>query len=84
MTITIQSLKEGDTFYECQYGINVEYVALCDPYRAENDSGWAIDGEMISSTSKYDQERIGEQQWFFASDRYPHYGPKLYLDPEYG
>lgn len=84
MAISIQTLNEGDIFYECQYGINVEYVALCDAYRAEGDSGWAIDGKMLSSSSESDQDNIGEEQWFFSHDKYPAYGPKLYLYPEYG
>ena len=73
MTIKIQSLKKGDTFFECDYGINVEYVATCDPYRAENDQGWAIDGQTLQ----------GADTHFYVCDAYPAYAPKLYPMPEY-
>lgn len=81
MTINIQTIKQGDTFYECDYGINVEYIALCDPYRAEQDSGWALLGKAISSSNPKDV--LVDEQEFFCSDQYPAYGPKLYSYPAY-
>ena len=74
MTIKIQQLREGDTFFECDYGINVEYIAKGDPFRAEKDRGWAITG-ICAHTA--------EETYFYTSDAYPHYGPKLYLKPQY-
>ena len=75
MTIKIHQLREGDTFFECDYGVNVEYTAKGNPFRAENDMGWAIMG-ICAQTD--------EETYFYTSDKYPHYGPKLYLDEQYG
>lgn len=74
MTIKIQQLREGDTFFECDYGIDVEYTANGNPFRAEKDRGWAIVGTCVQT---------GVESYFYTSDTYPAYGPKLYLKPQY-
>jgi hypothetical protein len=69
--LTIDQIKKGDTFYECESGFNDEYVALCNPCR--RDDGWAIYGRHVE-----DQCRVR----FFQHDQYSGY-VKLYSYPAY-
>lgn len=79
--IKIKDIKKGDTFFECEYGDNVEYEAINDAYRAEQDSGWAVDGTLIGCNEV--NANIGYKQRFYCSDKFEGYGPKLYWQEQY-
>lgn len=68
--LTIDQLKSGDTFFECEDGFNDEYTAVGDPYRIDN--GWAI-----QAWSEEDETPTE----FFCRDGFT--GPKLYWQQEY-
>jgi hypothetical protein len=77
MTLAIKDIKEGDTFYECEYGANDEYIALENASRIDDDTmvGWQVMGKHTET---------GAEVQFFASDLYGGaYGPKLYWQPAY-
>lgn len=74
--MNIEDIKCGDTFYECSYGENDEFVAVSDPYKkyvGQDNEGWAIKGRSTEDNSEIE---------FFAAERYG-YGPHLYSEPQY-
>lgn len=75
-SVYIKHIKKGETFFECEYGYNDEYVAVSDPYRfyvGQENEGWAIDA--ISPG--------GKEVRFFNADNASAYHPKLYCSPQY-
>lgn len=68
--IKIKDIKKGDVFYECEYGKNMQFLALTDAY--EQDEGWAVKGQGIH----------GEIE-FYSNSKYPAYHPKLYREAQY-
>jgi hypothetical protein len=73
MTIKIEDIKSGETFFECEAGCDRKFVATTDAYRM--DSGWAVKGT--------EEVPDGETFTFYVRDGYSHYGPRLYCEPQY-
>jgi hypothetical protein len=74
--LNIEDIKNGDTFFECEYGANDEYVACSDPFKKQVGTeyeGWAIFGTRVEGGDKIE---------FFAASKFS-YGPKLYSYPAY-
>lgn len=73
--IKIKDIKEGDIFYECQYGNNMGFIAIGNPYLKEEGTefqGWAI-------MAKNKTQEIE----FFHAEKFGVYAPKLYREPQY-
>lgn len=76
MSIQIaRTLKKGDIIYECDYGTNIKIEITTDITRTDNGGEVSYKWEAVSDT--------GDTIDYMISERYPHYGPKLYLDPQY-
>lgn len=66
----IEHLEKGQVFYETDYGVTEEFVAITNPIYREEDKGWAIYGRCTED---------GRRVRFYVRDGYDHYGPKLHL-----
>ena len=77
MIYNIATAKEGDIFYECQYGENIEMVAL-ENVRRVNDSDYN-DGYGYELQVATDKGKIVLKQ--SANPR--GYGLRLYKTPQY-
>lgn len=67
----LQDIKQGDTVYECQYGMNLKLKALTSPER--HDGGWRI----------FCETETGKRVELYCRDNVGHYGPQLYKEPQY-
>lgn len=76
--LLLKNLKEGDIFYECEYGINVKYRVICDPYHDGN--GWRLQATCLGGEGFTRGETID----FFTADGWEHYlqiyPSTLYID----
>ncbi len=76
MSITIaRTLKKGDTLFECDYGQDIQFTVTSEVAIVEEDDdikysweGTTPEGRVIN---------------YMISRNYAHYGPKLYLEPQF-
>lgn len=66
----IETIKEGQVFYECPQGENYECTATSDAYR--HDGGWKVDV----------LDKDGEESSLYVRDGFAHY-VRLYESPQY-
>lgn len=77
MSIQIaKNLKKGDILFECDYGSNIEFEVITDPIITEK-----VDGDITYSWEGLSSD--GRTIDYMISTHYSHYGPKLYLEPQY-
>lgn len=65
--LDITTLKEGDIFYECEYGICKKFTVKIPP--ARNDKA---EWKWIATDS------VGMDVAYLVNEKYSHYAPKLY------
>lgn len=67
-----KTMKNGDVFYECEYGRNYEFIVVTEPKCDNNKWTWT------AKNTKTDQ--IVE---YLITEGYEHYGPRIYSQPQY-
>ena len=71
MRIKIEELRKGMIVWECENGENTQIIITKDA--ARRDNGWGAKGR-----SKHGNVDL------FVADNAGAYGPKLYVEPQYG
>lgn len=79
----VAAFKPGDIFYECEYGMNMEFCVLTAPVPREN-GGTYQDGTPYRQLEWLAvNTQTGEMTEFLTTDLLMHYGPRMYTQPEY-
>lgn len=76
MTISPEDLEVGDVFYECQYGINLEFVVKTPIVKSKG----------FEDRDTYDWTAVskkGTTTNFRLTKGLEHYGPRIYEQPQY-
>lgn len=71
------TFKVGDIFYECQSGANIEARVIEAPKKLVTGDGqtqWSWAAENTQN---------GERIDYLMTEGLPHYGPRLYREPQY-
>lgn len=74
-----QDLKLGDKFYECEYGVNMEFEVVEAPVSEQTE---ILDTTHLQWRWK-GKRKDGEIVEFLLTEGYGHYGPKIYSSPMY-
>lgn len=70
MRIHIKDLKVGETYYECEMGMNLPFTVLEKP--KQNGHRWSV-----KVRGEYEDGELRED------DRYGAYAPRIYTEPQY-
>ena len=79
--LLIKDLKEGETIYECEHGINRKMRILESPKKEEKN--------LLIGEREYEQwtvlvvTDIGIKIQLLQTENHLHYGPNLYYQPQY-
>lgn len=75
----LAELKVGDIIFECEGGLNIKTKVLTVPIASKQK-----DGEE-RRTLKWDAENTEDKTpiSYFVTEGYMHYGPRLYMEPQY-
>lgn len=73
-----KNLKDGDVFYECEYGMSYQYKVVGDVqitmYEDTNTERHQWQWKGVSPD--------GREVDFLVTEGFEHYGPKLYSEPD--
>ena len=74
-----KALKVGDTFYECEYGINMKFVVNSIPNVSINKVADKDRVHVSWTSTKLDGTIIKHS----ITEGLGHYGPRIYAEPQY-
>lgn len=74
----IPNLKIGDVIYECEMGMNIEARITSEPVESYSEG---LEKRQWRWTAVNTQN--GETIYYLLTEGLSHYGPRLYLQPQY-
>ncbi len=77
MALSIKELEKmqvGETYYECQYGMNKQIMILTEPK-------WDQHHVQLTWTARNEENNVIE---YLITEGFEHYGPRIYRTPIYG
>lgn len=77
--LQLKDLKVGNIFYECQYGINIEFEVSEVPVSSTVN----LMGKERTQWTWKAKTKKGIEEDFLLTEGLEHYGPKLYRAPQY-
>ena len=80
MSINFDTLKKGDVFYECEYGITVEARVTSN---ISKNTITIHDKDRIQWVWEAVDVKTGEPISYMVTEGLEHYGPRLYKTPQY-